>query len=539
MGLTRVLVNNRLVPLHTFGAKIGNAAVVSLFVDLQYLCHFDSALALSVCERFTEEESKCTRLFSFCVSSFEQQPIEALGEAVRALFHFSGPNEDVHMRVNLRVERMPFPSGRLESLENFGRVSKGSLIEVPVRIVHVEPVVGGGVCEQQQALVSSVGQRLGDASEWRKVKLLVSDDLWCAVYKPQLGNVVIVVGVVQTGAIRAIHVRDLDMRPPAMMTQIPLRCFSSWTEPLSLRLGSTTGNTFFRVSLLLSCIVAQSRTSLECIHMLVTGDDDPCVVSLMDLAGSSFVATYFRCTSVSQLIHMGLSMTQRGVCMVPDLAMMASTGAGAAKKLCDYLEGPSGRAEACGTIWGVGSIIPLVSRFSIVYRVTAGGGGEEEGRGMIGDDDDIDFIRDEIILAVRHLHQHCSTMSQNTSPAASCALDGFVRASRTLRNTKQSEISIHAIGTLFTLARAHAALCLRHSVILEDALIAIWIVEESLTASTGRSVLHFSRDLKGSKCNMDIYGVDAKIRLIEFEKHLKRFLKGHNVNIEEVEEEEE
>jgi hypothetical protein len=94
--------------------------------------------------------------------------------------------------------------------------------------------------------------------------------------------------------------------------------------------------------------------------------------------------------------------------------------------------------------------------------------------------------------------------------------------SRRLRNQTTSEVSIHAVGLLFVLARAHAALCLRAEVTEEDATVAIYLLEESLLAKTGKSLLSFSPLLGCGKSNLSMYG-----SLQELHSHIRRLVTSH------------
>lgn len=87
---------------------------------------------------------------------------------------------------------------------------------------------------------------------------------------------------------------------------------------------------------------------------------------------------------------------------------------------------------------------------------------------------------------------------------------------------------MQVVGQLFTLARAHAALCWREAVSTEDCVVAIYLIEESLLAATGRSVMQFSRALAAHKCNLDMYARQPAEQLTLFEAHLARFLRAHS-----------
>ena len=140
-------------------------------------------------------------------------------------------------------------------------------------------------------------------------------------------------------------------------------------------------------------------------------------------------------------------------------------------------------------------------------------------------------LQQHISIAIRYLDNCVNGLS--TTNAAHTLIDGFIRVSRTLRNTHTSEVSIHDIGTAFTLARAHAALCFKPNVQMEDALIAIYLLEESLLNRTGRSVLHFSRSLSVNKCNLDMFDKTPADCIREFGVCVMRFLQSHGIQTQE------
>ena len=70
------------------------------------------------------------------------------------------------------------------------------------------------------------------------------------------------------------------------------------------------------------------------------------------------------------------------------------------------------------------------------------------------------------------------------------------------------DIVNHCLITIHrsTLARAHALLCDRDTVTPADALVAIVVVEDSITARTGASVMHFRPEATSGRCNLDMHG---------------------------------
>jgi hypothetical protein len=121
--------------------------------------------------------------------------------------------------------------------------------------------------------------------------------------------------------------------------------------------------------------------------------------------------------------------------------------------------------------------------------------------------------------------QHLDKATLSATPEASHLLEGFISVSRKLRNTAIQEVSIHDIGLAFVLARAHAALCLRPAVTDEDAVVAIYLCEESFLAKTGRSILSFSAGLSAGKSNLDLYP-----NLQDFKAHIERLLTSHGIH---------
>ncbi len=123
---------------------------------------------------------------------------------------------------------------------------------------------------------------------------------------------------------------------------LDMRSYADWTAALATSLidssiTETGSNAYFRTSLLLSCVVSQSRQSKHNLHMLVAGDVLQDTARLMDVC-SQLVAPHMRCVSVQQMLPMGLTLTQRGVCQVSDLSGATASHPSAVKKLLEFLK---------------------------------------------------------------------------------------------------------------------------------------------------------------------------------------------------------
>ncbi len=258
---------------------------------------------------------------------------------------------------------------------------------------------------------------------------------------------------------------------------------------------------------------------------------------MMSVLMSSCVATSFYPPSLHQMLHSVLNLTARGVCRVQDLSDMVARHSALCNKLVEFLNGAS--ASSCGTIWGtlygfgvkssenpIEKDFPLLARnglsrcFSLIHRCSTPSPsalGDLQGR-----NDHVEFqaeiMRDAVSKAVALL----DSSSICATPSATRLMEDFVHVSRRLRNQLSNEVSIHAVGLLFVLARAHAALCLRSAITEEDATVAIYLLEENFLCRTGKSILSFSPFLGAGKSNFSMYG-DLK----ELHSHVQRLIKSH------------
>ncbi|NXW95027.1 MCMD2 protein, partial [Alopecoenas beccarii] len=91
---------------------------------------------------------------------------------------------------------------------------------------------------------------------------------------------------------------------------------------------------------------------------------------------------------------------------------------------------------------------------------------------------------EEFILFARNLHIELSSEAENL-------IQGYYLASRRVRRDSLhgSTLSASALKTLISLSKAHTKLSLRNKVLEEDALIAILLLESSLTLKHGKSAL--------------------------------------------------
>jgi hypothetical protein len=255
---------------------------------------------------------------------------------------------------------------------------------------------------------------------------------------------------------------------------------------------------------------------------------------MMSALMNTCIATVFVPPSLHQM-QAALNLTARGVCRVQDLAEMVVRHTALCNKLVEFLNSAS--AGGCGTIWGslscfgvkasdspIESDFPLLARsglsrcFSLIHRCTTPSATALADLRRDGFEFHADTLRDAVTRAVALL----DSSSIFATPAAVQLMEGFVFVSRRLRNQLSNDVSIHAVGLLFVLARAHAALCLRSEVTEEDATIAIYLLEENFLCRTGKSILGFSPFLAATKSNMMLYS-DLK----ELNAHVHRLIKSH------------
>lgn len=204
-------------------------------------------------------------------------------------------------------------------------------------------------------------------------------------------------------------------------------------------------------------------------------------------------------------------------------------------KLVEFLNGAV--AASCGTIWGslpcfgvkasdssIELDFPLLGRtgllrcFSLIHRCSTPSPSARADLRSSEFEFQADTVKDAIDRAVALL----DSSSIFASTAATELMEGFIFVSRRLRNQFSQEVSIHAVGLLFVLARAHAALCLRNEVSEEDATMAIYLLEENFLCRTGKSILGFSPILSAKKSNLMLY-TDLK----DLNSHIRRLIKSH------------
>ena len=87
---------------------------------------------------------------------------------------------------------------------------------------------------------------------------------------------------------------------------------------------------------------------------------------------------------------------------------------------------------------------------------------------------------------------------------ASNMLTLFFKESRKLRNKDMQQLSISSLNGLISISKAVACICGRTCVVNEDAVVAINLIEESLVAKFGTSVLSFKLR-EECKRNLDTY----------------------------------
>jgi DNA replicative helicase MCM subunit Mcm2 (Cdc46/Mcm family) len=106
-------------------------------------------------------------------------------------------------------------------------------------------------------------------------------------------------------------------------------------------------------------------------------------------------------------------------------------------------------------------------------------------------------------------------------------IQGFYLASRRMRNSSRqtSEISTRSVEVMMQLAKNHAGVSLRTTATVEDALVAIMLYEETLTARHGTSLFHFRGVTTPFRSNIDQYNSGGLVDCFEaFGDHVKRFI---------------
>ncbi|XP_077984462.1 minichromosome maintenance domain-containing protein 2-like [Glandiceps talaboti] len=129
---------------------------------------------------------------------------------------------------------------------------------------------------------------------------------------------------------------------------------------------------------------------------------------------------------------------------------------------------------------------------------------------------------------------HVCNRSVEFTSAAAYLIKGYYVASRRVRSCgiHGTALPQTAIRTIACMASGHSKLSLRDKVIEEDAVMAIMIYEESMTARYGYSVLsvqptpHFKDD------NLSMYiGKENDLRMHQFKIQLTRFCLSHAAEI--------
>jgi DNA replicative helicase MCM subunit Mcm2 (Cdc46/Mcm family) len=106
-------------------------------------------------------------------------------------------------------------------------------------------------------------------------------------------------------------------------------------------------------------------------------------------------------------------------------------------------------------------------------------------------------------------------------------IQGFYLASRRMRSSSRqtSEISTRSVEVMMQLAKNHAGVSLRKTATVEDALVAIMLYEETLTARHGTSLFHFRGVTTPFRSNIGQYNSGGLVACFEaFGDHVKRFI---------------
>lgn len=464
--------------------------------------------------------------------------------------------------VFLRPVSLPYPQLHLTSLAAASRVQRGCLFQIRLRLLEIGPVEYRGEEEHriasQLCRVCMAHSNVGAREEMHHATLRMSNDLLSICQEKHVGEVIEVVAHTSCylndkgmpiAVLQAVFVQKASMlgSPTRMLagSSTPTRTFR-YVLHLSNMLRdpgiSETGSTdYFRLSLLLSSVISQSRSTTHPVHLLACGDVLQDVDRMMRVTANSCVATVFTPPSLHQMLHAALALTVRGVCRVNDLQDMVARQSALSNKLVEFLN--SATAANCGTLWAqmprfgkateapLDKDFPILARnglsrcFALVHRCATPNESsvvemrrKRSNEGIADDAFEPEVFRESITAAVLHMDR----TNISATPEAARLMEDFVLVSRRLRNQTTSEVSIHAVGLLFVLARAHAALCLRSAVTEEDATVAIYLLEESLLARTGKSLLSFSPFLGCGKSNLTMYA-----GLNELHSHIKRLIISH------------
>lgn len=480
------------------------------------------------------------------------------------------------LTVHVRPVAVPYPAMHLASLGEASRRAAGSLFEVRLRVMDVQSVArcqdGEGDDDADRARATQLARVClahstpGAREETHCATLRISGDLLHLYQARHVGETIHVVGRVEfmlrsdaptavTRVLHAVFVRPGSPVDPAPVPPPRVQGISGWQGVLSLcnmlrdpALSETGSTEYFRLALVLSSVISQSTATTFPVHLLAFGNVLQDADRMMRATMRTCVASSFTPPTLHQTLHGALGLTARGVCRLLDLGDIAAHQTVLLNKLVEFLS--DSHAAACGTLWAtlpqfrrhngdntspLDKEFPVLAKsglarcFSLVHRCDTPSEKSideyQRQREQFADKFDPETMRSAVHAAVRLLDRAPISATQS----ATRLLEAFVQVSRKLRNTVTAEVSIHAVGVAFVLARAHAAFCGRSEVIDEDATVAIYMLEESLLARTGKSILSFSSSLGAGKSNLSMYGPS----LHEFYKHVKRLIDSHSAPVEE------
>ncbi|KAI9146293.1 hypothetical protein BKA69DRAFT_8801 [Paraphysoderma sedebokerense] len=103
-----------------------------------------------------------------------------------------------------------------------------------------------------------------------------------------------------------------------------------------------------------------------------------------------------------------------------------------------------------------------------------------------------------------------SEIEVSLSPECQAMLQAYFLINRKLRSEAGHRVDMDVMRNLVTLAMAHARLCFRNVAIMDDSLVSIMLMEESLTTRFHHSVLGFSHELPNDEENLvKLFGVET------------------------------
>ncbi|XP_028288320.1 minichromosome maintenance domain-containing protein 2 [Parambassis ranga] len=126
----------------------------------------------------------------------------------------------------------------------------------------------------------------------------------------------------------------------------------------------------------------------------------------------------------------------------------------------------------------------------------------------------------------QELVAHAQSLQVELSPAAEKVIHGYYMASRRVRSQNQGvKISVALIKLLISLAEAHCKLCIRTTVLEEDAVIAVLLCENAITLKHGASALIIPPDAL-FPCDLgDVDGLDRRDAILdELHQNVLRFI---------------